>query len=129
MKIKFPKGFTLLELMVALAVLAVVTTSVMGRNGETVNQLFQLERQTIAHTVLSSHLARIRLEQRVLESPISLGSRSEIYYLGDRTWEVVTNIRSINGSNIRRLDMEAFLIQDNVGTISVDSLIAFVGKR
>ena len=129
MKIKFTKGFTLLELMVALAVLAVVTTSVMGRNGETVNQLFQLERQTIAHTVLSSHLARIRLEQRVLESPISLGSRSEIYYLGDRTWEVVTNIRSINGSNIRRLDMEAFLIQDNVGTIFVDSLIAFVGKR
>ena len=129
MKIKFTKGFTLLELMVALAVLAVVTTSVMGRNGETVNQLFQLERQTIAHTVLSSHLARIRLEQHVLESPISLGSRSEIYYLGDRTWEVVTNIRSINGSNIRRLDMEAFLIQDNVGTISVDSLIAFVGKR
>jgi len=48
--------------------------------------------------------------------------------LGDRTWEIVTNVRSVNGSEIRRLDMEIFLIQDDVGPISIDSLIAFVGK-
>ena len=128
MKFDFSKGFTLLELMVALAVLAVVAAAVMGRNGETVNQLYQLERQTIAHTVLNSHLARIRVEQVVSESPVRVGSRSEMYYLGDRTWEIVTNIRGVNGSKIRRLDMEIFLIQDNTGAISVDSLVAFVGK-
>ena len=128
MKFNSYKGFTLLELMVALAVLAVVTASVMGRNGETVNQLYRLERQTIAHTVLNSHLARVRLEQVVSKSPVRIGSRSEMYYLGDRTWEIVTNVRSVNGSEIRRLDMEIFLIQDDVGPISIDSLIAFVGK-
>lgn len=123
------QGFTLLELMVALAVLAVVATSVMTRNGETVNQLYQLERQTMALSMLSSHVARLRIEQLASDVPIRIGSRSEIFYFGDRTWEIVTNIGSTSVSTIRRIELEAFLLQDDSGAIPVDKLIAFVGQH
>ena len=129
MRLAVRQGFTLLELMVALAVLAIVATSVMTRNGETANQLYKLERQTIALSLLTSHVARIRLEQLVSDVPIRIGSRSEIFYLGDRTWEVVTDIRSTSASTIRRLELEAFLIDDDGGPILVDKLVAFVGQH
>ena len=83
------RGFSLLELMVALAILAIVATSVYSRGGDAAVQLHGLEQRTLGHWVMLNQLTKIRLEQRGEDSPIRLGSFRERKILGDRVWEVV----------------------------------------
>ena len=58
------RGFTLLELMLALAVLSIVAVAVLGRGAETVRTLTGLEERTLALWVAENELARLRLAQR-----------------------------------------------------------------
>lgn len=58
------RGFTLLELMLALAVLSIVAVAVLGRGAETVRTLSGLEERTLAQWVAENELARLRLAQR-----------------------------------------------------------------
>ena len=77
------RGFSLLELMVALAILAIVATSVYSRGGDAAVQLHGLERRTLGHWVMLNHLTKIRLEQRGKDTPIRLSSLRERKILGD----------------------------------------------
>ena len=128
--IRFEKarGFSLLELMVALAILAIVATSVYSRGGDAAVQLHGLERRTLGHWVMLNHLTKIRLEQRGKDTPIRLSSLRERKILGDRVWEVDTEIRQTTHPWVRRVELVVYLIDDGVEVGPVDRITAFVGR-
>ena len=58
-------GFTLLELMIALAVLATVAMAVYGSGSDRVRQLYSMEQRTLARWTAENHLAKLRLQRYV----------------------------------------------------------------
>ena len=122
------RGFSLLELMVALAILAIVATSVYSRGGDAAVQLHGLEQRTLGHWIMLNHLTTIRLEQRGKDTPIRLSSLRERKILGDRVWEVDTEIRQTAHPWVRRVELVVYLIDDGVEVGPVDRLTAFVGR-
>ena len=122
------RGFSLLELMVALAILAIVATSVYSRGGDAAVQLHGLEQRTLGHWIMLNHLTTIRLEQRGKDTPIRLSSLRERKILGDRVWEVDTEIRQTTHPWVRRVELVVYLIDDGVEVGPVDRITAFVGR-
>lgn len=56
------RGFTLLEMMVALAVFAVLATAVLGASQFSLRQAAQLQERQFALWILDNHLAQLLLE-------------------------------------------------------------------
>ncbi|MCY4656389.1 MAG: type II secretion system minor pseudopilin GspI [Gammaproteobacteria bacterium] len=83
------KGFTLIELMVAIAILAIVGTAIFYSNSQVIQQQIYLEEKTVAQWILQNQLALIRVEKRVnRENPRPISRmRREVRY-GNRIYEV-----------------------------------------
>lgn len=63
------RGFTLLEMMVAIAILAVASSAVYFSNSEALSSQVKLEEQTIAQWALANQVAYYRLTQKVDGNP------------------------------------------------------------
>lgn len=147
-------GFTLLELMLALAVLAIVAVAVLGRGADTVAQLHGLEQRTLAHWVAENELARLRLAQRraarelrakadregagrVTEdepaamagpSPLPVGTRRSEQRLGSRAWRIVVETARTEHPSLRRVEVRVFA-EETSGAIPTAALISFLGPN
>ena len=77
-------GFTLLELLIAVAVFAVVATTVYTRSGDTLSQLQMLEERTVATWIAQNELAAARIRQRIEDEPMRLGTNSKELVMGGR---------------------------------------------
>ena len=149
------RGFTLLELLIALAVLAIVSVAVFGRGGDTVRQLYGMEQRTLARWVAENEVAEIRLERwrdgkekrdeihAARSDPstsaaggdsigkpkqLSLGSGRRNVKLGDRTWRVVRDVQSASHPDMRRVDVKVYVLERGRQVGPVDTLTAFVGR-
>lgn len=141
------RGFTLLELMVALAVLAVVSIAVLGRGGDAAYQLHGLEERTLARWVAENEIAKLRLGRRVQAAQAGRGavendggeagqdaaqlasSRSLVTY-GERTWRVVVEADSTTHPLLQRVEVSVFAAGEGGTTTAAnptDILTAFVG--
>lgn len=138
------RAFTLLELMIALAVLAIVSIAVLGRSGESARQLYSLEERTLARWVAENEIASMRLQRRVraTEAPgqdagrrepggsnIPLGSRRNLVVQGERRWRVVRETKSTSSPLLRRIEVSVFAVQDGRDIGPLDTLTAFVGQH
>ena len=137
------RAFTLLELMIALAVLAIVSIAVLGRSGESARQLYTLEERTLARWVAENDIASMRLQRRVraAETPgrdtgprepgsnVPLGSRRNLVVQGERRWRVVRETTSTSSPLLRRVEVSVYAVQDGRDIGPLDTLTAFVGQH
>ena len=122
------KAFTLLELLVALAVLAIVAMAVFGRGGDSVRDLYAMEQRTLARWVAADMVTRMRLERRNTTEPIRLGTLRERIRQGDRFWEVAIETKSTTIESLRRVEVSVYAVEDGREIGPVDTLVAFVGR-
>lgn len=123
------RGFTLLELMIALAVLAVVSVTVLGRGGETARQLGQLEEKTLARWLAEDQVAQLRLSRAGSEEKRSEGAERHQVRRGGRQWEVVTETRSTSHPLLQRVEVTVYALREGQLADPSDTLIAFVGRH
>lgn len=121
-------GFTLVEVLIALMVFAVLGFSVTSRVGDVVNQTYGLERRTVAHWVAQNHLNRMRLARRNTTEPLPTGEDRERIRMSGREWLVETEIEETTFPLLRRVEVRVLVVEDGDEVGPVDTLTAFLGR-
>ncbi len=122
------RGFTLLELMIALAVLAIVSIAVFSRGGGTLRQLHAMEQRTLARWVAEDEVSRVHLNRGGDNNAIRLGTLRERVTRGDRTWQVVRKVESTSNEWLHRVEVTVYAVEEGREIGPIDTLTAFVGR-
>ena len=121
------RAFTLLELMIALAVLAIVSVAVFGRGGDTVRQLGGLEEKTHARWLAEDAVTELRLARLAGGQPLRPGTERRRITRNDRDWRVVTKTTETSHPTLLRVEVTVYAVADGRDLGAVDTLTAFVG--
>ena len=96
------RGFTLMEMLVALAILAVLATTLVTQSGNFSAQLFRLEDKTVALWVAQNALDEARLEERAAEAQKPVEVEVE---MAGRTWLVSRSITPTERAGFSRIEV------------------------
>lgn len=121
-------GFTLVEVLVALVVFAVLGFTVTARVGDVVNQTYSLERRTVAHWVAENQLNRLRLSRRTSNEALATGRDRERLIMGGREWVVETAIEDTTFPLLRRVEVRVLAVSEGEEIGPVDTVTAFIGR-
>ena len=102
------RGFTLLEMLIAVAIIGVIGASVATAIGGVANQTRSLEQRTVASWIASNHLTRMRMLQRRDAQLVAQGRSQTRMIFADREWEVETQITATDHPWIRRVEVTVF---------------------
>ena len=122
-------GFTLIELMVALVIVAIVATTVLVQGGDAVTQTYSIERRAIARWAAENAIERTRLRQMVARKPLGTGVQRHRVNLGSREWLVVEEVMGTAHPTLWRVEYSVFALEQGREVGPVDSLTAFIGQH
>lgn len=122
MRARRNSGFTLLEVLVALAVVALGLMAVFGQVSQSATAANRLRDKTLAHWVAQDELTRLRL---MGEFPAE-GKRSDEVELARITWRYTVVVAKTPVENLRRVDVSV-AFADNPDRV-VTSLTGFLGR-
>jgi general secretion pathway protein I len=101
MHVRRSGGFTLVEVVVALAIVAIGMLAVFKTIGETVNNVTSLRDRTFAAWIADNRITEIRIAG---EMPSVDETAGEVEYAG-RRWHWVTQISQTQVAGLRRVDV------------------------
>ncbi len=119
------RGFTLVEVMVALVVFAVVSVALVRNTTMSLRQAGILEDRTIAWWLAENEMTALRMRQRSDENFPAVGTDTEFIETGNAEWEVSARIESTENDWVRRVVVSVY--KDGRETPSAE-LIGFLGR-
>ena len=124
-------GFTLIEVMVALVIFAVVSTALAKGAGLSIRQTSQLEAAAVASWLAENQLARLRTAPRTLGAGFpALGQSRQRVTAASREWEVETRIEASEHDGIRRAGVAVYADSDlQAGRPAAARIIGFIGRH
>jgi len=114
-----PAGFTLIELMVALAVLAIGMTAVLHSTSQAAHAGTFLKQKTIAHWVASNRAAELSIN-REWPNPGVVNSTET---MADQTWRLETEVQDTQVAELRLVTIRVSLDGEEKA-----SLVTFLEK-
>ena len=118
-----PRGFTLLEVVIALAIVALVLVALVRTAGLAAQALSHERDLTLGNWVAANVLAEVRLR----EGYPSVGQRDGRQRMGGREWRWELTVQGTDEPTIRRLDVRVFVPGDDEAPLT--SLVGFAGQR
>ena len=109
------RGFTLLEMLIAIAIIGIIGAAVSTAIGGVANQTRSLEQRTIANWIASNQLTRMRMLQRRQAQSLGEGKRQTRLVFADRQWEVETQIKTTDHPWISRVEVSVYESSDEEG--------------
>ena len=123
------RGFTLIEMMVAIAVMAIAAIAIYQSNSNALNQQQTLEQMTIGHWVLMDQIAKHHLESIVDESLTSDQRQSFVMQAGQE-FEVVVEDVEIENTYVEKLEFSVHrVINGRTEDDPIHRAITFESKR
>jgi general secretion pathway protein I len=119
-------GFTLIEVMIALAIFAIVSTTLIKNATQTVSQSRVIQERTMAQWIAESEMQTLRLRPRTSENFPSQGTNLSSLTMGGREWQVEVDVRTTENELIRRVEISVFDEQDLDTTLA--NLSGFLGR-
>ena len=105
------RGFTLVEVMVALAVVAVALPALMFTLSQQVDNTAYLRDKSIAHMVASNKLAELRLLARARQDLLK-GKDSGVEEMAGRDWYWWINSTETEVDQFYRIDLDIRLVEE-----------------
>jgi general secretion pathway protein I len=115
------RGFTLLEVLVAMAILATAMGAIIQAVGHSANQLGYVRNQTFASWVALNEINRILLEREWPEVTTLKGTTE----MATQEWQWEMEISATSDEDLRRLDVTVGLAD---GEAALATLTAFKGR-
>ena len=115
------RGFTLLEVLVALAILAVALAAIIKTTTANAENARYLRDKTLAHWVAMNVLTEIQVRE---EWP-ALGKKDGTAMMAEQKWFWIMRISPTADKELRRLDIQVFYQRKAKEPIAV--LVGFVG--
>ena len=119
-------GFTLLEVMIALAVFAVVSAALVRNAAVAVRQTTIIEERSLGIWVAENQLSQMRIQVRSDENYPALGTNRYAVNLADRDWEGVVKIAATENADIRRVEVAVSAAQQPDQVVA--DLAGFLGR-
>lgn len=117
------RGFTLIEVLVALAVLALTAAAVTRQSSQVLNDLRRLEEKTQALWLADNELTRIRIE----EPWPALGQRSRQMEAMAQDWMITIAVSGTPNVDVRRIDVRVAAAQREQDPLL--SITAYAGRH
>lgn len=99
------RGFTLIEVMVALAVFALAAAMLMLSDGNSIRQTRYMQEKILAAQIADHHLGVLLAEKRWSEG----GQSSRIQEYAGLQWRVRESIRETSIKNFKQVEVEVFI--------------------
>jgi len=119
---RLQSGFTLMEVLVALAVVAIALTAILGSSGRTVSNAASLRDTTLAQWVAENRLSEVRLEG---QWPSTGGTQGEAE-MGGREWFWRMEVENTEDEDLRRVEVSVYTDRD--ADHSLATVLGFVGR-
>ena len=124
------RGFTLLEMMVAIAILAVASAAVFFSNSEALQAQIRLEEQTVAQWALANQVAHYRLAQEMsitsLHAMANASLSPQRMNVAGYDLEIAATVLPSDFPNVRHIRWEVYRIVDGDPIGPIRSLTAWV---
>ena len=125
-------GFSLLELVVAVAVFAIVAVVIYGRTGDVMNQEGRIETRTLATWVAENRLTVLQIQPRQpgdSQQGLPSGRSTEQHRLGGRDWRVETEFFDTSTPTFRRVQLRVYPADEKAGGAAAAVLTGFIGAE
>lgn len=116
-------GFSLIEVVIALAVIAIAMGALINSTSSATNNTRHLEEKTMAHWVAMNQLAELKLSG---QWP-GIGKKEGKATMGDQEWEWIAETTATEVNDIRRVDIRVRRKGDPKDT-SVELISAFFAR-
>ena len=126
MKTNAAKGFTLLEVMVAVAIFAIVSAALIKNATQTVYQTRLIQERSLAYWIAENQLNEIRSQPRGEDNYPSPGSDRQSVVMANRDWEIVVDYEATENADMRRVIVSVFHPEDLDNRVV--ELTGFVGR-
>ena len=116
------RGFTLLEVLIALAVVAVALAASVRMGSTASINAARLEGKTFAHWVAMNQMEELRAKR----AWPGTGTRSGTEEMGKRLWRWTRRVESTEDADVRRVEVEVALDEEPDDVLSV--LTGYLGQ-
>lgn len=115
-------GFTLIEILVAMAVIAVALTAVVAESSQHLGNAARLQERTLAHWVAMNRVAEAQLS----DTWPAIGTTTGRALMSDREWFWTLSVSETADEDVRRIDVE--VRRDREARRPLASVIAYLGR-
>ncbi|ADU64816.1 general secretion pathway protein I [Desulfurispirillum indicum S5] len=119
------RGFTLLEVMIALAVFAVASAALLSALGGNSRQAAYLEQRTMASWIARDAIMEVLIAPQWPD----IGRTSDEVTLGDRRWELTRVVEATASEHLRRVEVFVAPVAGSFALRQQDHLAHLVGFR
>lgn len=119
-------GFTLIEVMIALAVFAIVAAALVKNAALTVRQTRTIEDKSIAYWVAENRLAQLRARPRTAANFPQPGTNTDTVKMAGRTWDVTIEVATTDNKDMNRVQVS--VASDKTPDRQAASLTGFFGR-
>lgn len=115
-------GFSLIEVLVALTIIAIALGAIISTSGHQANQAAYLKQKTIAHWIAQNEIAQLQIES----AWPGIGSSKGISEMVGRDWYWTRRVIETEDKNARQIEFVVYL--DEAREYNLGRLIGYVTK-